>query len=70
MEEFQDKVISKNLQSQMNDEDHYLFMKTDEVLEEFKEIIKTNKRYDTYIGQGFYPTKIPPIVKRHILENP
>ena len=45
-------------------------MKTDEALEEFKKIIEKNKNFDTYIGQGFYGTKVPPLIKRYILENP
>lgn len=39
-------------------------------MEEFYETIEKNKNFDTYIGQGFYQTKIPPIVKKMVLENP
>lgn len=29
-----------------------------------------NKNYDNYLGDGFYSTIVPPIVKRCVLENP
>jgi glycine dehydrogenase len=39
-------------------------------LERITEISKKNKIYKSYIGQGYYNTYLPSVIKRNILENP
>ena len=41
-----------------------------DVRNEMEVYLSKNQNYKCYIGQGYYPTLIPPIVKRSILENP
>lgn len=51
-------------------------LKLDEPLTEFqyirnlKEIAKKNKVFKSYIGMGYYPTIIPAVIQRNVLENP
>tara|TARA_R110002096_G_scaffold109056_6_gene238634 strand:- start:1245 stop:4124 length:2880 start_codon:yes stop_codon:yes gene_type:complete len=35
-----------------------------------KKIASENKVYKTYLGMGYYPTKVPAVIQRNILENP
>ena len=39
-------------------------------LNKIKEIANLNKRFDNYIGQGYYGTLTPSVIKRNILCNP
>lgn len=41
-----------------------------EYLERITEISKKNKIFQSYIGQGYYNTILPSVIKRNILENP
>ena len=41
-----------------------------EILDELECIAKKNKVFKTYIGMGYYPTILPSVIRRNILENP
>lgn len=41
-----------------------------EALVELKAIASLNKRYKSYIGMGYAPTVLPPVILRNLLENP
>ena len=45
-------------------------MSETELLERLREIVKENKILRSYIGTGYYGTKIPEVIKRNILECP
>ena len=40
------------------------------ILANFYALIALNKPGSCFIGQGFYPSFVPPIIKRCVLENP
>lgn len=41
-----------------------------DVRSEMKGYMNKNQIFKSYIGQGFHPTLVPPIIKRSVLENP
>lgn len=41
-----------------------------EMLSEINKIASENDLYKNYIGMGYYPTILPPVIQRNILENP
>ncbi|MFD2823063.1 aminomethyl-transferring glycine dehydrogenase [Lacinutrix iliipiscaria] len=45
-------------------------MSEQEYLVHLNEVAKKNKVYKTYIGLGYHPTILPPVIQRNILENP
>lgn len=69
IDELIDETIPKNIRLENE-------LRLDEPLSEFefinkiKEIASKNKVYKTYIGIGYYPTILPSVIQRNILENP
>ncbi|MCL4124888.1 UNVERIFIED_CONTAM: hypothetical protein GTU68_011093 [Idotea baltica] len=45
-------------------------MSEQEYLVYLNDVTKKNKVYKTYIGLGYHPTILPPVIQRNILENP
>ena len=45
-------------------------MSEQEYLTHIHELSKQNKTYKTYIGLGYHPTILPPVIQRNVLENP
>ena len=41
-----------------------------EYLEHLDELASKNAIYRNYIGMGYYPTEVPSVIRRNILENP
>ncbi|SSY71057.1 aminomethyl-transferring glycine dehydrogenase [Alysiella crassa] len=41
-----------------------------DALANIKEIAKKNKIFKNYIGLGYYPTRMPAVIQRNVLENP
>jgi glycine dehydrogenase len=41
-----------------------------EALEELRQLMKQNKVFRSFIGQGYYDTITPAVIQRNILENP
>jgi glycine dehydrogenase len=39
-------------------------------LENLKKIAAKNKVFKSYIGMGYYPTRVPAVIQKNILENP
>ena len=39
-------------------------------LEELKQIMSKNELFQCHIGMGYYPSHLPPVIQRTILENP
>ncbi|HEY4789314.1 MAG TPA: glycine dehydrogenase (aminomethyl-transferring), partial [Bacteroidales bacterium] len=69
MDELIDKTVPKNirLSSPLNLPEP---VSEYEYLKELKSIASKNKVFRTYIGQGYYNTIVPSVIKRNILENP
>jgi len=41
-----------------------------EYLEHLDELASKNVTYRNYIGMGYYPTEVPSVIRRNVLENP
>ena len=46
------------------------YLSESEALKKLKRFTKKNKQFKSYIGQGYYGTIVPGVIKRNILENP
>jgi glycine dehydrogenase len=45
-------------------------MSEQESLSYLKKMASDNEIYKSYIGMGYYPTHVPPVIQRNVLENP
>lgn len=70
MDDFIDAVIAKDMRSNSNPSEVFPKVSMQDALNKFKTTIDKNKRFTSYIGQGFYPTYVPSLIKRCVLENP
>src|SRR6185436_20335956 len=41
-----------------------------EALERLRRMMDRNQVFHSFIGMGYYPTAVPPVVQRNVLENP
>ncbi len=69
IDELIDKTVpaSIRLQEKINLNDSQTEL---EFFEDFKKLLSGNKLFKNYIGLGYYPTILPGVIKRNILENP
>lgn len=68
-----DELISKTIPSSILAPEKFKFedgITEAAYLKSITEISKKNKLFKTYIGQGFYNTLLPSVIRRNILENP
>ncbi len=70
MEDFKKSVIADDLRSNETPKYDFQPVNMNDCINEFRDTIAQNKKNDCYLGEGFYPTAVPPLVKRCILENP
>jgi glycine dehydrogenase len=56
--------------NQLNEEIGRIPLANDLLHKHFKEMIGKNKQFKSYIGEGFYPTIVPPVIERCFLSNP
>jgi glycine dehydrogenase len=69
--EFLDQVIPSSLRTSHRLEDHLgPGLSEFEALKKLKNMMNQNRLCENYIGMGFYDTVTPPVIQRHVLENP
>ena len=69
LEDFITKIVPKNILSEFHDKTLDDSSEV-ETLNRLKELGSLNKVFSSYIGQGYYNTHLPGVIKRNILENP
>lgn len=69
LDELIDKTVPTNIRLH-SDLDLPVSMSEYEYLKELRKTASKNKVFRTYIGQGYYNTIVPSVIKRNILENP
>jgi glycine dehydrogenase len=68
-----DELISKTIPSSILAPEKFVFdeeISEHAYLKNITEISKRNKVYKSYIGQGYYNTIMPSVIRRNMLENP
>ena len=68
-DEFINETIPKNILSDFSDK-YFDSINEIEALSELKKYGNSNTVFSSYIGQGYYNTYTPGVIKRNILENP
>jgi len=68
-DEFISEAIPSNIFSDFSDK-YFEGINEVKALAELKKLGKCNKVFSSYIGQGYYNTHIPGVIRRNILENP
>ena len=68
-DEFINETIPKNILSDFSDK-YFDSMNEVEALSKLKKYGNSNTVFSSYIGQGYYNTYTPGVIKRNILENP
>jgi glycine dehydrogenase len=67
--ELVDQIIPQNIRMP-NDLNMDRGLTEDGALAELQEIARENTVNRSFIGQGYYPTRIPAVIKRNVLQNP
>jgi glycine dehydrogenase len=57
-------------QNQLREEVGKLPVANDLLHKQFKTMLQQNKQYKIFLGEGFYPTIVPPVIERCFLSNP
>ncbi|MCH2198226.1 MAG: aminomethyl-transferring glycine dehydrogenase [Flavobacteriales bacterium] len=68
-----DELVSKTVPERIrlqNELDLPAPMTEHAYLKHLKGLASKNKIYNTYIGMGYYPTVVPSVIQRNVLENP
>lgn len=68
-----DELIDKTIPSDIRKKEKLQLsqpMSEQEFVVHLLELEKMNKIFKTYIGYGYHPTLLPPVIQRNILENP
>ena len=69
-ESFLSEVIPQNLLSSFSPSFFDEPLSENQALQELKDLLAQNTNYDCYLGMGYYPAHLPPVIQRNVLENP